>query len=146
MIWLLILAALGLAGYELYVNEAGAGTIPGYARAAGFSGTDLAIAVAIAFAESSGNPNATGDSGNSYGLWQINVVPNHPEYQSQVDDGSIFDPQTNANDAFAIYSAAGNSFTPWTTFKTGAYQQYLGADTSAPASDGSDDSEETQDA
>jgi hypothetical protein len=146
MIWLFVLAALALAGYELYVNEAGPNSIPGYAKTAGFSGTDLAIAVAIAFAESSGDANAVGDNGNSYGLWQINVVPNHPEYQSQVDDGSIFDPQTNANDAFAIYSAAGNSFSPWTTFKTGAYQQYLSADSAAPASDDTDDSEDTIDA
>lgn len=94
-------------------------TIAGVASNAGFSGSDLVIAVAIAYAESSGNPGAVGDNGDSIGLWQINL-PNHPEYQGV----NLTDPQTNANAAFDIYSAAGNSFSPWTTFRTGAYQNY----------------------
>jgi soluble lytic murein transglycosylase-like protein len=124
MIVLLGFAVAAILLYELYVNEAGPNTIPGYAKAAGFSGTDLAIAVAIAYAESSGDPNAVGDNGDSIGLWQINL-PNHPEYNRD----SLFDSQTNANAAFDIYRAAGNSFSPWTTFKTGAYSSFLsGAD------------------
>jgi len=118
---LLGFALLAFLAFELYVREAGPDSIPGYARAAGFSGTDLAIAVAIAYAESSGDANAIGDNGDSIGLWQINL-PNHPEYEG-VD---LYDPQTNANAAFAIYQQAGESFSPWTTFKTGAYTQYLG--------------------
>jgi hypothetical protein len=90
---------------------------------AGFDGADLSTAVAVALAESSGNPNALGDlnitPGGSVGLWQVNLKY-HPEYT----ETELLDPQTNANAAFAIYQAAGNSFTPWSTFKSGAYLAY----------------------
>lgn len=95
------------------------------AENAGFTGQDLVTAVAVAMAESSGNPNALGDIGigqGSFGLWQINSYW-HPEYGP--DFTKLYDPQTNANAAYSVYSAAGNSFTPWTTFKTGAYQSYV---------------------
>jgi len=103
------------------------GTIAQYAANAGFSGMALQTAVAIALAESSGNPNAVGDlnRGTSVGLWQINLKA-HPEFAGV----NLRDPQTNANAAFSIYSAAGNSFSPWTTFRTGAYQAFL---SSAPS-------------
>jgi hypothetical protein len=95
-----------------------------YATNAGFQGSDLDTAVAVALAESSGNPAAVGDlnvtPGGSIGLWQVNLAA-HPEYTA----AQLKDPQTNANAAFAIYQAAGNSFSPWTTFNTGAYMQYL---------------------
>jgi len=93
-----------------------------YASAAGFTGTDLDTAVAIALAESSGDPAALGDValGGSLGLWQVYTVA-HPDFAAQ----DLTDPQTNANAAFAIYQAAGNSFHPWTTYKTGAYKKYL---------------------
>ena len=94
--------------------------IQAYAAAAGFPGADLATAVAIALAESSGNPAAIGDAGNSIGLWQINL-PAHPEYAG----ANLADPQTNANAAFVIYSAAGGRFQPWSTFNSGAYTKYL---------------------
>ena len=121
MTLILAIAVLAFFAYEYYGGNLGPSTIAGYASNAGFTGIDLVTAVAIAYAESSGNPNAVGDNGDSTGLWQINL-PNHPEYQG-VD---LTNPQTNANAAFAIYSAAGNSFSPWTTFNTGAYQQYNG--------------------
>ena len=128
MIWLLAAFVIGFGFYEVYVSKGQTGTIASYASNAGFSGVDLAIAIAIAYAESSGNPDAVGDNGDSIGLWQINL-PNHPEYEGS----DLTDPQTNASAAYAIYQAAGDSFTPWTTFKTGAYSQYLGSD---GASDG----------
>lgn len=108
-----IVALLALANDSDLPN-----TIAGYAKNAGFSGVDLGIAVAIAYAESSGNDQATNlvPPDNSYGLWQINLNA-HPEY----DATSMLDPQQNANAAFAIYSAAGNSFSPWTTFGNGQY-------------------------
>jgi Lysozyme like domain len=143
MVLLIAIGFLAVLVYEAMQGAEGPWTIAGVASNAGFTGGDLVIAVAIAYAESSGNPNITGDNGNSIGLWQINL-PNHPEYQG-VD---LTDPQTNANAAFAIYSAAGNSFTPWTTFKTGAYQANLPqatsdvGDMSADNSDDSDDDEE----
>jgi hypothetical protein len=93
-----------------------------YARNAGFEGADLITAVAIALAESGGKVAVVGDKclGVSIGLWQVNERW-HPEYTQSF----LNDPQNNANAAFAIYSAAGNSFTPWSTFKNGAYQSHL---------------------
>jgi hypothetical protein len=104
------------------VGNLGSSDIQNYASNAGFEGDDLNTAVAVALAESSGNPSALGDLnlGVSVGLWQINLKA-HPEYTQ----GELTDPQTNANAAYAIYSAAGNQFTPWTTYNTGAYEAYL---------------------
>jgi soluble lytic murein transglycosylase-like protein len=95
-----------------------AAQIQAYAAAAGFSGADLQTAVGIARAESSGNPSAYNPEG-SYGLWQI-YLPAHPEYAGV----NLNDPQTNANAAFAIYSAAGG-FSPWSTYISGAYLAYM---------------------
>lgn len=108
-----------------------------YASNAGFSGADLVTAVAIAMAESSGNPDAVGDAniGNgSFGLWQISSKY-HPEYGP--DFSILFDPQTNADAAYAIYSAAGDSFSPWSTYNSGAYNTYLSAVGAAIATLGS---------
>jgi Lysozyme like domain len=119
---LVAIAGLGVIFAILYASGNDLpNTIAGYAKNAGFSGFDLGVAVAIAYAESSGNESAIGDVdlGVSVGLWQINLAA-HPEYSQD----ELLDPQTNANAAFAIYSAAGNSFSPWTTFNNGAYQNY----------------------
>lgn len=93
---------------------------------AGFTGNDLVTAVAIALAESGGNPGVVGDlnitPGGSVGLWQINLRW-HPEYTAAM----LTDPQTNANAAFAVYRAAGNSFQPWSTFKNGAFTAHMDA-------------------
>jgi hypothetical protein len=98
-----------------------------YAQTAGFDGDDLSIAVAIALAESSGNTNVynpetaagTPPGQGSYGLWQI-YLHAHPEYSAD----NLYDPQTNANDAYELYSNAGG-FSPWGTFHSGAYRNYL---------------------
>jgi Lysozyme like domain len=107
-----------------------------YAQAAGFSGNDLDTAVAIALAESSGNPNSynpetaagTPSGEGSYGLWQIYLAA-HPEYAGV----NLYDPQTNASAAYTIYAAAGG-FSPWATYNSGAYQAYVGASASAAPS------------
>lgn len=98
------------------------------AAAAGFTGADLATAVAIALAESSGNPQAynpepaagTPTGMGSYGLWQIYLAA-HPEFTGL----NLYDPQINAQAAFDVYSHHG--FSPWTTYRNGRYQQYLAA-------------------
>ena len=101
-----------------------AAQIATYAQNAGFEGQDLQTAVAIALAESSGNPNANGDTlltpGGSVGLWQINLAA-HPEFS----EWNLTDPQTNARAAYSIYAAAGFNFSPWSTYRSGAYQSYL---------------------
>lgn len=98
------------------------------AAGAGFVGDDLTTAVSIALAESGGDPQAynperaanTPQGYGSFGLWQI-YLKAHPEYKGQ----NLFDPQLNASAAFAVYSSAGNSFRPWSTFGSGAYLAHV---------------------
>lgn len=101
------------------------------AASAGFAGADLVTAIAVCLAESGGNPNAQGDFGPqccSYGLWQINSYW-HPEFGPNW--AMLYDPNTNAQAAFSVYTRAGNSFSPWTTYGTGIYQKYLSTAQSA---------------
>jgi len=122
VILLLGIAVLAFAFYEAYLKNPPQGSVASYAANAGFSGFALFEAVAIAYAESSGDPNAVGDVdlGRSIGLWQINLRA-HPEYTEE----ALYDPQTNANAAFAIYQQAGESFSPWSTFNSGKYSEFL---------------------
>lgn len=100
------------------------------AKAAGFSGSALAKAVAIALAESSGNPRAHNavPPDNSYGLWQINMLgsmgPARRKQFGLSSNSQLFDPVTNAKAAFAI-SSGGKNFRPWTTYTSGAYLRYM---------------------
>lgn len=138
---LLLIAGLALYWFapnvfaDILPGSSAAGLQPGYsggwltapqigqlAASAGFSGPDLITAVAVALAESSGNPNALGDGGASYGLWQINVQY-HPEFGPNFQ--ALYDPATNAQAAYSVYSAAGRSFKPWTTFTSGAYAKFV---------------------
>lgn len=103
-------------------------SIATYAQQAGWDGNDLVTAIAIALAESGGNPRAYNPETaagapagkGSYGLWQI-YLNAHPEFAG--DD--LYDPQMNANDAYEIYTKAGNSFTAWSTFNSGVYQAHV---------------------
>lgn len=85
---------------------------------AGGSSVTAPLAAAIAMAESSGNASAVNHDSNGTvdrGLWQISSV-----HGAQ----STFDPLANAQAAVNI-SGNGTNFDPWTTYKTGAYKQYL---------------------
>lgn len=87
------------------------------------------IAAAIAMAESGGGANSTNNNSNGTqdrGLWQINTV-----HGAQ----STFDPNANAAAAVAI-SSNGSNWSPWATFTSGAYKQYLQSGI-APSSAGS---------
>jgi Lysozyme like domain len=92
---------------------------------------DPNLAAAIAYAESGGFAGAVGDQGKSLGLWQIHT-PSHPQYDPQ----SLLDAHYNAGAARDI-SKGGADWSPWTTYRTGAYQRYLppaiAAATPAPA-------------
>jgi peptidoglycan hydrolase-like protein with peptidoglycan-binding domain len=88
---------------------------------------DPALAAAVAMAESGGNPYAVGDGGTSFGLWQIHM-PAHPEF----DASKLLEPNYNAHAALLI-SKSGTDWTPWTTYKTGAYKAYLAPDVSGAA-------------
>jgi len=91
------------------------------------------VAAAIALAESSGNPQAlnptdNGGTQSSFGLWQISNGTHSPPSASWAD------PLTNAKLAVAKYKGAGNSFSPWGTYDSGAYKHFLPSSYVAPSS------------
>ena len=96
---------------------------------AGFAGMAANIAAAIALAESSGNPDAIGDLslGVSVGLWQINLKA-HPNFTRF----GLLKPQNNAYAAFEVYSDAKNSFSPWSTYNSGAYLKHMPSNAPVP--------------
>ncbi|MFV2021941.1 transglycosylase SLT domain-containing protein [Micromonospora sp. LOL_023] len=98
--------------------------------AAGFRGSPLVTAVAVAMAESSCNPAAMGTNGptagcpagsRDRGLWQINNC-----YHPSVTDTCAYDAQCNANAAYSISSGGGN-WQPWSTYNSGVYANHLSA-------------------
>jgi hypothetical protein len=112
--------------------------------AAGGPPSAAAVMAAVAMAESRGNPRAhnsnAGTGDDSYGLWQINYYGNLRASRTARfgPPSGMYDPQKNAVAAVAIYSSSGPS--AWSTFKSGAYAQYLnsgGPGGSAPAAGGS---------
>jgi Lysozyme like domain len=90
-----------------------------HAAAAGFRGADLQTSVAVALAESGGNPAAHNLSSreDSRGLWQINVRA-HPELA-----GNLFDPATNARAARAVLRKQG--WRAWSVFTNGKFVLYM---------------------
>lgn len=106
--------------------------IAGYAAAAGFSGDALRIAIAVAMAESSGNPLAHNTRGadDSYGLWQINMRgalgPQRRAAYGLVSNNDLYEPMTNARIAFSL-SNGGSNWMPWGAFTNGSYRRYLPA-------------------
>ncbi|MCX2951578.1 type VII secretion target [Lentzea sp. NEAU-D7] len=101
-----------------------------HARAAGFEGQGLTIAIAVALAESNGDARAHNarPPDDSYGLWQINMLGAlGPERRRQYGldaNRELFDPRVNAEVANAL-SDDGRSWTPWSTYTNGAYRKYL---------------------
>lgn len=100
--------------------------LAGWARSAGFPEDQIATAVAVALAESSGRIDAIGgpnplDGSFDYGPWQINEKQHPEKFQQWPDWWSV----TNANMAFAVWSERGRRWTPWTVYNTGAYRLYL---------------------
>jgi hypothetical protein len=86
-----------------------------------------AIAAAIAEAESGGdanqyNPTDNGGTQTSWGLWQVSHG-DHSPYPNWND------PATNAKYAVAKYRGAGNAFSPWGTYDSGAYRAFLSGST-----------------
>lgn len=82
---------------------------------AGWSGSDVPIAVAVALAESGGNSDAHNLSGAS-GLWQV-------MWKLHGFTGNPYDPATNANAAHQVFVKQG--WGAWTTHSTGAYLVFL---------------------
>jgi hypothetical protein len=137
-----MVAAVGVigtsAGIAVTAEPAGAvpipdSTIAAAARDAGLPSCrniPLATWVAIALAESSGNPAARNPTGeDSRGLWQINLR-SHPAMAS----GNLYDPETNARAARQICESAGPG--AWTVYRTGAYKRFLARGEGAAAAVG----------
>jgi hypothetical protein len=104
--------------------------IAGHAKSAGVTGENLAIAVAVALAESQGNTLAHNavPPDNSYGLWQINMLGSlgparRKEFGISTND-ALYDPGTNARAMYKI-SGGGKSWSPWTTYTSGKYRVYM---------------------
>lgn len=95
---------------------------------AGFRGEDLVIAVAVAGAESSYDPLVRNSIGAS-GLWQI-LQRVHQDLFARYDWRQ---PADNAAMAFSVFTAAGRSWLPWTTWTSGAYLSHLAGARSAVA-------------
>lgn len=105
-----------------------------YAYGAGFRGDQLQTAVAVALAESHGDPGIHGDVnletgkwGPSVGLWQIRSLnPGHGTAAEQRlrNAAANADPATNARNAYTI-SKHGRDFSPWSTYTDGSYRRYL---------------------
>ena len=92
-------------------------------RKAGWPESAIPIGVAIAFAESGGNPKAVNhanrNGSSDYGLFQINSV-----HGSLLKQGDWRDPVDNAKMALKVYRDAGNKWTPWATYNHGSYKKF----------------------
>ena len=100
--------------------------IEGYWVAAGGPSSQAATAAAITGAESGYQPGIIQQgqpySTTGWGLWQITPGNSVSQFGQ---DYQILDPWNNAEAAVAKYKAAGNSFSPWTTYNNGAYRSFL---------------------
>lgn len=81
-----------------FVSDAEAASL---LRNAGFPESAISTMIYYMHRESSGDPSATNSSSGACGLWQMYPCPGP----------SAYDPQTNANMAYAKYQGAG--FAPW---------------------------------
>ena len=86
------------------------------------------LAAAIAEAESGGNsdalnPNDNGGRQSSFGLWQISTGTHSPPSPSWAN------PAVNAQLAVGKWKGAGQSFSPWGTYSSGAYRAFLSSRT-----------------
>jgi hypothetical protein len=99
---------------------------------AGWRGTDLRKAIAIAFAECGGKVTTekrgdvalqTRTWGPSIGPWQIRSLNAQKGTGGERDEIANQSLPTNAQHAYAIWREAGNSFSPWTT-AGGAFMFY----------------------
>lgn len=105
--------------------------IAAHVRAAGYPEELVPTKVAIAMAESSGNPRAhnpnasTGD--NSYGLFQVNMLGSMgAERRRQLgltSNDELFDPAVNARAAKQVFDSQGLG--AWSVYKSGAYKKFM---------------------
>lgn len=105
------------------------------AKAGGFPDSQLVTAVAVAFAESSWNPN-TYNGICCYGLWQINKSA-HPDLWAKYGAGDKWKiPTNNAKMAYEIWRRAGGKWgknggggNPWAAYGNSRYRSAIGTAT-----------------
>lgn len=93
-----------------------------------FPASQVAMATAVAGAESTWNPTAVNKAaGGNYGLWQINTV-----HTKLLKSGEWSDPVDNAKMAYQVWDAADGdtgdgkgSWKPWSVYNSGSYKAYL---------------------
>jgi hypothetical protein len=110
-------------------------TSAGWANTAGSAST-LVVASAICVAESGGQAtvyycNPTGTDGyyppvNCTGLYDRGLWQLDSQAWAAISNECAFTPKCNADGAYGI-SQDGQSFTPWATYTSGAYDSYLSA-------------------
>jgi hypothetical protein len=109
-----------------------ANQIATYAKAAGFTGPDLIIAVAVCLAESGGKTDAVNVFGKAYGLMQVRlpVWPNllTPEVMAA---GTWADPAVNMGFAYHIQTHMG--WRMWNVYTSGSYLKHMDAAKAAVA-------------
>jgi cell wall-associated NlpC family hydrolase len=112
----------------LPATQSGRETAAARAAALWFPAGQVAMATAVAGAESSWNPTAVNKAaGGNYGLWQINSV-----HDRLLDARQWSDPQDNAWMAYQVWDAADGtkgdgqgSWKPWSVYNSGSYRAYL---------------------
>ncbi len=91
---------------------------------AGFPPSAVPTGIGIAHAESGANPSAVNNYNTNgtkdYGLFQINSV-----HSSLLQKYNWQNAQQNADMAYQVYHAAGNSWTPWSTYNSGSYRKFV---------------------
>lgn len=92
-------------------------------RKAGWPESAIPMGVAVALAESGGNPRAINRSNRNgssdHGLFQINTV-----HKKLLTTGDPYNPVDNARMALKVYRDAGSKWTPWSVFKSGSYRKF----------------------
>lgn len=110
------------------------------AKSVGFTDAQAEIAAAIAMAETntfvSGvqycNFSQIGDTtlanatwGPSYGAWQVRSLVADYDTGRTRDGLRLPEPTFNAKSALTIFKNAGSSWTPWSTYTSGAYKGFM---------------------
>src|SRR5882757_185597 len=106
-----------------------------FASQQGFTGGDLNTAVAVALAESGGNPaqHTVSSKDDSYGLWQINMIgklgPDRMKQFGLKNANELLDPNVKAKAAHIIFARDG--WKAWGAYTNNSYKKFVAQATSA---------------
>jgi hypothetical protein len=95
-----------------------------WAQQAGFVGQDLVTAIAVSIAEDTSRRidavHVNGDGSRDYGPWQINDRAHADLFTQYPQWWTVY----NADMAYSVWQHGGG-WPAWSTYQSGAYQQYL---------------------